>query len=313
MDYKLEEKKYNTLNNYYKKKFKKKVFKIALNGNFTCPNIDGTISTGGCIYCSNSGSGDYGGNKNESLSKQFEQIRTMMHKKWKDAYYIVYFQANTNTYANINILKEKYETALSLHKDIVGLSIATRPDCISDELLDYLEQLNTRTFLTIELGLQTIHPETSKLINIGYDLEVATNTIKRLKKRNINTVVHIINGLPNETDEMMLSTAQYLADLKVDGIKIHMLYILRNTRLHQYYLNTKYHVLSMQEYIDIVIKQLLILPNSMIIHRITGDANKDNLIEPLWTLKKFIVMNEIDKKMRSNNLYQGKYYNKKNT
>ena len=222
----IDNKRYYTLNCFYKKKFNTKVCKISLNAGFSCPNIDGTVGTGGCIFCSGLGSGDFAGDKNLDLISQFNQIKSIMSKKWPDTKYIGYFQANTNTYADVNTLKKYYETILNI-KDVIGLSIATRPDAISDEVLDYLDDLNKRTYLTIELGLQSIHDETLKLINRGHNLNCFLKCYNKLKKRGINVVVHIINGLPYETKEMMIDTVKYLNNLNIDGIKIHMLHVLR--------------------------------------------------------------------------------------
>ena len=291
-----DEKHFNTLSNYYKTKYGKKVFKISLNGNFKCPHS-------GCIFCN--GSGDFAGNKESSLEDQFNSVKEMMEKKWNDAYYIVYFQANTNTYAPLSELKEKYEKALSLSDKIIGISIATRCDSISFECLEYLKELNKKTFVQIELGLQTIHESTSILINRGHTLAQFEECIKRLKDAKISTVVHIINGLPYETSEMMMDTAKYVGKLGIDGIKIHMLYVMKNTKLLDLYEKEKFHILTRDEYVDIVVKQLEYIPTNMIIHRLTGDSDKELLVEPLWSLKKFVVLNEIDKLMRKLNIYQG--------
>ena len=229
----------------------------------------------------------------------------MMKKKWPHAKYIGYFQANTNTYAPLDILKEKYETILKL-PNVIGLSIATRCDAISDECLDYLEDLSKRTFLTIELGLQSMHDKTLKLINRGHDLKSFDECVKKLKQRNINVVVHIINGLPFETKDMMLATVKYLNSLKIDGIKIHMLHVLKNTELEKLYNETHFHILTKEEYIDIVCDELELLDEKIVIHRITGDPTKEDLIEPTWLLKKFCVLNDIDKEMVKRNSYQGK-------
>ena len=298
-------KRYHTLDYFYKNKFGKKVCKISLNAGFTCPNKDGTKGYGGCIYCSKLGSGDFAGNKEKDLITQFNEVKEIMKKKWPDALYIGYFQANTNTYAKTEVLKQKYESILEL-KNVIGLNIATRPDAITEDCLDYLEELSTRTYLTVELGLQTIHEKTTKLINRGHDLECFTNMVKELRKRNINVVVHIINGLPYETKEMMLETVEYLNKLDIQGIKIHMLHIIKDTRLANLYNQEKFHILTKEEYIDIVIEQLERLRPEIIINRITGDPVKEDLIEPAWLLKKFCVLNDIDKEMVKRNSYQGK-------
>ena len=299
--YTLDNKRYHTLNYFYKTKFNSKVFKVSLNGNFSCPNFK---NGNGCIFCSH-GSGDFAGNKEDDLVTQFDEVKTMMEKKWPHAKYIGYFQANTNTYAPLDILKEKYETILKL-PNVIGLSIATRCDAISDECLDYLEDLSKRTFLTIELGLQSMHDKTLKLINRGHDLKSFDECVKKLKQRNINVVVHIINGLPFETKDMMLATVKYLNSLKIDGIKIHMLHVLKNTELEKLYNETHFHILTKEEYIDIVCDELELLDEKIVIHRITGDPTKEDLIEPTWLIKKFCVLNDIDKEMVRRNSYQGK-------
>ena len=304
-----EEKHYITLNNYLKYKYNKKVFKISLNGNFSCPNRDGTISHTGCIFCSEKGSGDFAGEKTHSLKDQFYEVKQQMEKKWPDGYYIAYFQANTNTYAPLDELKEKYEQIITkdgpIDPKIKILAIATRPDCLSDEIIEYLSTLNKKIKLIIELGFQTKHQKTINLINRGYNNDIFEETLKKLQKENIETVVHIINGLPYETKEMMIETVKYLNDLKINGIKIHMLHIMKNTPLEKYYQENPFPILTLSEYTDIITTQLRYLNTSIVIHRVTGDSPKELLIEPLWTLKKFVVINEIDKLMRKEKIYQG--------
>jgi len=301
----LDNKRYHTLNYFYRQKFNQKVFKVSLNGNFSCPNIK---NGHGCIFCTN-GSGDFGGDKNKDLITQFNEIKTIMERKWPNSLYIGYFQANTNTYAPLSELKEKYETILNI-PNVVGLSIATRSDAISNETMKYLEELNKRTFLTVELGLQSIHEKTLKLINRGHTLENFESCVKELKARNIFVVVHIINGLPYETKEDMMLTVKYLNNLKIDGIKLHMLHILKNTPLEKVYNKKKFHVLTKEEYIDIVINQLELLDEKIVIERITGDPIIEDLITPSWLTKKFILLNDIDKEMKKRNTYQGKIANK---
>ena len=297
-------KRYHTLDYFYKHKFNSKVFKVSLNAGFTCPNIDGKCGYGGCIYCSSLGSGEFAGNKNDDLVTQFNEIKDIISKKWSNSLYIGYFQANTNTYAPVNILKEKYETILKLD-NVVGLNIATRADSITDECLDYLEELNKNTYLTIELGLQTIHEDTSKLINRCHNLDCFYDMVQKLRARNINVVVHIINGLPFETKDMMIETVKYLNNLDIQGIKIHMLSILKNTALEKLYNKTNFHVLTKEEYIDIVCDQLEYLRPEIVINRITGDPKKEDLVEPDWLIKKFCVLNDIDKEMKKRDSYQG--------
>ncbi len=297
-------KRYHTLDYFYKNKFHSKVFKVSLNAGFSCPNIDGTVGIGGCIYCSSSGSGEFAGNIKDDLITQFEQVKNIISKKWPNSKYIGYFQAHTNTYAPLEILKNYYETILKLD-NVVGLNIATRPDSISLECMDYLETLSKKTYLTIELGLQTIHESTSKFINRCHSLECFENCVKELRKRNINVVVHIINGLPYETKEMMIETVKYLNHLDIQGIKIHMLSILKDTKLNLIYKEKPFHILTRDEYVDIVCTELEYLRPEIVINRITGDPKKEDLVEPDWLIKKFCVMNEIDKEMVKRNIYQG--------
>ena len=303
--YTLDNKRYHTLNYHFKTKYNSKVVKISLNAGFNCPNIDGTVGYGGCIYCSKSGSGEFGGDKNKPLTEQFYDIKKVIDKKWPNSKYIAYFQAHTNTYAPVNILKEKYESVLNLD-NVIGIAIATRADSISDECLEYLSDLNKRTNLTIELGLQTIHDTTSKLINRCHTLKQFEETYYKLKERNIEVVVHIINGLPYETKKMMLETVKYLNKLKIDGIKIHMLNIVKDTALATLYQTKPFHILTKEEYIDIVIKQLELLDPKIVIHRITSDPDPKNLIAPTWLLKKCNLLNDIDKEMKKRDTYQGK-------
>ena len=298
-------KRYHTLDYFYKHKFNSKVFKVSLNAGLSCPNIDGTVGKGGCIYCSNSGSGEFAGNKNDDIITQFNEIKKMMLKKWPNAKYIGYFQAHTNTYAPVETLKKLYEPILQ-QENVVGLNIATRPDAISDECLKYLEELNKKTYLTIELGLQTIHKKTTKIINRCHTLEFFENMVKKLREKNINVVVHIINGLPYETKEDMIKTAKYLNTLDIQGIKIHMLSVIKNTKLEKLYQLKPFHILTEEEYIDIVINQLENLSPEIVINRITGDPKLDDLIQPTWLVKKFCVLNNIDKEMVKRNTYQGK-------
>lgn len=300
--YSYDNKRYHTLDYYYKNKYNTKVFKVSLDLGLTCPNIDGSKGYGGCIYCKN---GSSSSDKRKSIKEQFEENKSILHKKWKSAKYIAYFQSNSNTYADTNFLKNVFEEVLT-YDDVIGINIATRCDAISDDCLDMLINLNRKTDLTIELGLQTIHEKTSKLINRGHTLEEFYNMYKKLKDNNIKVVVHIINGLPFETKEMMLETVKYLNNLKIDGIKIHMLHILKDTGMEKLYLKENFHILTKEEYIDIVINQLELLDETIVINRITGDPIKEDLVEPTWLIKKFCVLNDIDKKMKEKDTYQGK-------
>ena len=302
--YTLDNKRYHTLNYFYKNKFGVKVFKVSLNSGLTCPNLDGKVGFGGCIYCSKSGSGEFGGDKSKSLTEQFYEMKDIVNKKHIPCKYIGYFQARTNTYADVSTLKRMYEEVLAI-PDVIGLNIATRCDAISDECLDYLTELNKKTFLTIELGLQTIHEKTSKLINRCHSLEQFDLMVKKLRSRHINVVVHIINGLPFETHEMMLDTVRHINELDIQGIKIHMLHIIKDTGMANLYLREKFHVLSKEEYIDIVVKQLEILDPKIIVNRITSDPDKNTLLEPTWLVEKCQLLNDIDKEMKKRNTYQG--------
>ena len=297
--YTLDNKRYHTLNYFYKQKFGQKVFKVSLNAGFLCPNYE----KGGCIFCSHQ-SGDFAGNPNDDLITQFKKIKDQMEHKWPNGLTIAYFQAGTNTFAPLPVLKEKYESVLSL-PNVIGLDIATRSDAITNETMDYLEELSKKTFLIVELGLQSIHAKTLRFINRGHTLENFSNCVKELKKRGIYTVVHIINGLPGETKEDMLETVKYLNELAIDGLKIHMLHILKDTPLATYYEKHPFHLLTKEEYIDIVCDELRLLNPKIVIHRITGDPKKEDLIAPTWLIKKFCVLNDIDKEMKKRNNYQG--------
>ncbi|MGL5756862.1 MAG: TIGR01212 family radical SAM protein [Paraclostridium sp.] len=307
--YAFDNKRYHTWNYYLRSTFGEKVFKVSINAGFSCPNIDGTITYGGCTYCSKEGSGDFAGNPNDNLIKQFEDIKQMMHKKWHSAKYIGYFQAFTNTHAPVDILKEKYETVLNLD-DVIGLSISTRPDCLPDDVIEYLAELNKKTNLWVELGLQTIHDKTSKIINRGHDYNTFLEGIEKLKKHNIKTIVHIINGLPGEDYNMMMETAKAVADLGVHGIKIHLLHVLKNTPMEKMLKNKSFDLMEKNDYVNLVCDQLEILPPEMIVHRLTGDGKRDEMVGPMWSLKKWEVLNSIDDTMRERNSYQGINYNK---
>lgn len=304
-----DNKRYHTWNYYLRNTFGEKVFKVSLNGGFTCPNLDGKVSRGGCTYCSNSGSGDFAGNPASPLSEQFNEIKAMMHKKWPNAKYIGYFQAFTNTYAPVDILKEKYETILALD-DVIGLSISTRPDCLEDDVVEYLGELNKRTNLWVELGLQTIHDSTSKLINRGHDYDEFLKGLEKLKAKNIKVIVHIINGLPGEDYNMMMETAKAVANMGVDGIKIHLLHVIKDTPMEKMLQKGMLTLMSQEEYINLVCDQLEILPETMIVHRLTGDGKRDELVGPLWSLKKWEVLNAIDDRLKERNTYQGRLYQK---
>ena len=300
-------KRYYTLDYYYKKKYGTKIAKVSLNLGLSCPNKDGSKGYGGCIYCSKLGSGEYAGDPVEPIKKQFDTVKEMMINKWKDCKFIAYFQANTNTYGPLDFLIKNWEEVLT-YKDVVGINISTRPDSITKECYDYLEKLNKKTDLVVELGLQTSKEETSKLINRCCTLKEFEDCVKELNKRNIKVLVHIINGLPYESKEDMINTIKYLNKFNIWGIKIHMLHILKDTALENLYNKENFHVLTREEYVDIVCDQLELLKEDIVINRITGDPKIDDLIEPFWLTKKFCVLNEIDKEMKKRETYQGIKY-----
>ena len=299
-------KRYYTLNYYFRQKFHSKVFKVSLNAGFTCPNRDGTKGFGGCSYCSAAGSGEFAGNPADDIICQFNTVRDALLKKWPDACYIPYFQAFTNTYAPVSVLKERFEPVLH-QENVVGLSLATRADCLEDDVVGYLSELNQRTCLNVELGLQTIHDITAVKINRQHSYAEFLDGFERLKARNIPTCVHLINGLPGENRDMMRQTAKEVGRLKPHSVKIHLLHVLDDTPIAEDYKQGKFDVLSLPEYVSIVCDQLELLPANTVIQRITGDGDREKLIAPLWSLKKLVVMNEIDKELKRRNSFQGKY------
>lgn len=301
------DKPYHSLNYFLRQKFGEKIFKISLDGGFTCPNRDGTLSDKGCIFCSGRGSGDFAPPAILPISEQFYQSRALLDNKWKSGKYIAYFQAFSNTYAPVDVLRKKYEEALSL-PDVVGIAIATRPDCLDHSVLDLLDEINQKTYLWVELGLQTIHEDTAFLIQRGYSLSCFEEAVHNLSKRNIDTVVHLILGLPGENKSDILSSIQYIASQSVQGVKLHLLHIIKNTPLYDYYLKNPFHVLTMEEYIDLVIDCLELLPPYMVVHRITGDGPKELLAAPLWSKNKKAVLNGIHKRFKERNTWQGKLY-----
>ncbi|MBD7910896.1 TIGR01212 family radical SAM protein [Clostridium cibarium] len=300
-------KRYHSLNHFLREKFGEKVFKISLDGGFSCPNRDGTISSGGCLFCSERGSGDFAGDRDFSIGMQFDHVKKMMLKKWNGSKYIAYFQAYTNTYASIEVLREKYEEALK-QEGVVALAIATRPDCLGEDVLDLLEEINKKFYVWIELGLQTCNDESAKKINRGYKLEVFEKSIEELKIRNIDFVVHSIFGLPGETKDDMLKTVKYIAHSGAKGVKFHLLHLMKNTPLVKLYERGELEFLSQEEYIDLLCKSVEMIPEDMVVHRLTGDAPRDLLIGPMWSLKKWEVLNAIDKAMEDNDIYQGEKF-----
>ena len=299
-----DNKRYHTWNYHLRHKFGGKVFKVPLNGGFTCPNRDGTRGTGGCTYCSAMGSGDFAGDAGKDIHTQFNEVKARMHKKWPEAKYIAYFQANTNTYAPVDELRQKFEAALS-EDNTVGLSIATRPDCLPEDVLDYLSELNERTYLIVELGLQSIWDKTGERINRCHTYAEFLDGYEKLRERGINTCVHLINGLPGETREMMLKSAEAVAALEPHCVKLHLLHVLKGTKIAAEYENGGFELMSLEDYVDIIVSQLELFREETVIQRLTGDGAADALIGPLWSLKKFVVLNEIDKEMARRDTYQG--------
>lgn len=302
---------YYSLDYYCKQKYNEKLYKIALDAGFTCPNRDGTLDTRGCIFCSAGGSGDFAvKSANKTIHEQIIEGISLFHNKKIGNHFIAYFQAYTNTYGSYEFLKEIYTQALS-EELISGISIATRPDCLSPQVLSLLNDLKIEfpeKFIWIELGLQTIHESTARFIRRGYSLDMFDKAINNLNKINIQIIVHIILGLPNETKEMIINTIDYLNQCPISGIKLQLLHVLKGTDLADLYSKKSYQVLSFDEYINILISCIQKLSPDIVIHRVTGDGPKDILIAPLWSLNKRNVLNSLHKKMNEQKAYQGQYY-----
>ena len=288
---------YLSFNKYLKDKFGQKVYKISLDGGFTCPNRDGKAGTRGCIFCSKGGSGDFAESREMSITEQIESGKKKVEKKIKSGKYIAYFQAFTNTYAPVEILRQKYEEAIN-HPDIVALSIATRPDCLGDDVLRLLDEINKIKPVFVELGLQTIHPKTAKYIRRGYDLSVYDKAVRDLKKIGVNVVVHVILGLPNESENDMLETVKYVCESGANGIKLQLLHVIDGTDLAKDYEKGLFKTLEFDEYVNLIVKCVKIIPKDIVIHRLTGDGAKKDLIAPLWSADKKRVLNAINKELR---------------
>ncbi|MGL4522409.1 MAG: TIGR01212 family radical SAM protein, partial [Bacilli bacterium] len=297
-------KRYYTLNEHLRAEFGQKVFKVSIDAGFDCPNRDGTVAYGGCTFCSAAGSGDFAGNKTDDVITQFHAIKTKMHEKWPDAVYLGYFQAFTNTHAPVEKLKEVFEPILA-QEGVVGLSIATRPDCLPDDVVEYLADLNKRTYLWVELGLQTVHERTALLINRAHDYQMYVEGVEKLRKHNIRICSHVINGLPLETPEMMMETVTEVAKLDIQGIKIHLLHLLKGTPMVKQYEKGQLEFMSLQEYVSLVCDQIELIPSDVVIHRITGDGPADIMIGPMWSLNKWEVLNAIDDELARRGTYQG--------
>lgn len=288
---------YLSFNKYLKDKFGQKVYKISLDGGFTCPNRDGKTGTRGCIFCSKGGSGDFAESREMSITEQIESGKKKVEKKIKSGKYIAYFQAFTNTYAPVEMLRQKYEEAIN-HPDIVALSIATRPDCLGDDVLKLLDEMSKIKPVFVELGLQTIHQKSAKYIRRGYDLSVYDKAVRDLKKIGVNVVVHVILGLPNESENDMLETVKYVCESGANGIKLQLLHVIDGTDLAKDYEKGLFKTLEFDEYVNLIVKCVKIIPKDIIIHRLTGDGAKKDLIAPLWSADKKRVLNAINKALR---------------
>ena len=295
------------LNDFLKEKFNEKIYKVSLDGGFTCPNRDGKVSRGGCIFCSENGSGDFTATKLKSIHAQIEEQIDLVSKKYKGDKYIAYFQNFTNTYAEVSYLRKIYQEALS-HEKIVGLAIATRPDCLGDDVLELLAELNKKTFLWVELGLQTLNDDVAKYFNRAYETEIYKEASEKLNRLNIKFVTHIIIGLPKEENDDYLKTAIFAQNCGTWGIKLHLMYVVKNTPLEKLYLNGDLKVNTKEEYVEKVVNVLENISSEIVVHRLTGDGDRETLVAPLWSIKKIDVLNSIHKELKRRNTYQGKLY-----
>lgn len=305
------DKRYNNFNYIMRKEFKEKTIKLSLDGGFTCPNRDGTRGKLGCIFCGEEGAGEFTSSRNLSIKEQIEDQKKFLSTKWKTNSYIAYFQNFTNTYDRVENLYNKYEEALS-QEGIVGLSIATRPDAISEEVLDLLEYLNSKTFLWVELGLQTIHEDSAQFIRRGYGLDIYDKIVKKLIDRKIRVVVHLIYGLPGESSKHMIESVKYICNTGIWGIKLHSLYIQEGTDLYEYYKSNPFYIMSREEYIDLLCDSIELIPEDIVIHRITGDGPKNLVLEPSWSKDKLRIITGVDQELKRRNSYQGIYYKEGN-
>lgn len=300
-------KRYHTLDYFFKNKYNSKVGRVPIDGGFTCPNIDGTKSTGGCTYCSVRGSGDFIINHKEELLQQWDEGIKIMRTKWPEAKYVAYFQAFSNTYAPVSELKKKYEV-FQKKTDCLAIYIGTRADCINEEIVNYLKELNEKKEVVVELGLQSIHQKSLDEFNQKETREDFEKAMSLLNKAKIEVVIHIINGLPGETKDEMIETIKYVSKLNIHGIKIHMLHIMKGTLLGYKYQKEPFSMLTIDEYVEITVQQIRMLKEEVVIHRVTGDAPIKLLLAPNWTANKTITANAIDKLMAKNNYYQGDLY-----
>lgn len=297
---------YNSLNNYLRNKFGCKVYKLSISSGLSCPNRDGKLSTKGCIFCSNGGSGDFATSAAISVTEQIEQAKEKVSKKITNGKYIAYFQSFTNTYGDVDYLKKIFTEAIN-HPDIVALSIGTRPDCLPNDVLDLLNRLNQIKPVWVELGLQTIHEKTARYINRGYTLDVFDQAVANLNKLNIDVIVHLILGLPNETNDMILESVKYVCSKSISGIKLQLLHVLKNTPLEKEYFLNQFHIYSLEEYASLLGECICNIPSDIVIHRLTGDGPKSLLIEPQWSGNKKLVLNYINKYFNDMDIIQDKY------
>ena len=302
--------KFYKLNSFLKENFKEKIFKVSLDGGFTCPNRDGKISNKGCLFCSDKGSGEFAGDRCKTITAQIDEQIDFMKDKIGSSKVIAYFQNFTNTYGDIEYLRKIYYEALN-HEKVIGIAIATRPDCLSDDVINLLDEINKKYFLWVELGLQTANDSIGKIINRGYDTKVYIDSCRILNEKNIKFVTHMIVGLPNEEKKDLYDTIDLINSVKSWGIKIHLLYILKNSKLLNYYQQNPFKIYEKDEYENTVIELLERLSPLIVVHRLTGDAKKDELFEPLWSLNKRGILNSIEKKLKSSKSYQGKFFNEK--
>ncbi|WP_319370721.1 TIGR01212 family radical SAM protein [uncultured Ilyobacter sp.] len=302
-----DNKRFHTVNYELKKIFGEKIYKVSLDGGFTCPNRDGTLGYKGCLFCSDKGSGEFAGDRRKGIGEQIEDQLLLIKNKFQKGKVIAYFQNFTNTYAPIDDLRAMYTEALS-HPRVAGLAIATRPDCLPEDVLDLLEEISRDHFVWVELGLQTIHERSSELINRGYTLDKFIASSENLIKRKIPFVTHLILGLPGESKRDMLESAKFVDKAGSWGIKIHLLHLIKDTPLHEYYKGTPFKLMEKDEYISLIVDILEVLNPEIVIHRITGDGSRDTLIGPLWSLDKRSILNGVDKLLKERNTYQGKFY-----
>lgn len=306
-----DNKRYLSYNYYLRHRFGSKVFKVGLNAGFTCPNRDGTCGTGGCTFCNAIGSGDFGGNQNDEVDVQFSKGFESMQKKWPKGQAIAYFQSFSNTYASLERLKKLYDPFIQ-RSDVIAIAIATRADCLDDETIAYLDSLTLIKDVWLELGLQSSDDKTALRIHRGHDFDCIKNTFTQLKHTSIKTTIHLMNGLPGENSQTMLQTARDVAALHPNAVKIHMLNVLKNTAMADEFTHDPFPILTMDDYIDIVIRQLELLPPDIVIQRLTGDGDATEIIAPIWVKNKIAVLNGIDKEMKRRDTWQGIHYSGEN-